>query len=394
MAIQLPEIQDLNKYQPTAVEPQAREGLAQAVSYTPGVAQAAMGTAAAQTGDALNKLQDLQNETTARAASNKFMDAATALDTQFRQEPNMGAAMPAYQQKYRDLQTQLSNNMPPEAQKQFLSDSQSYMGFVHRQMAETSASQFTNNITETNETAAQLALQNIQRNPNDPAWVLNNKNAFIAAKVALIKNHGGDETAQSNEAQIQENNINKEITGAWLAAKPVAQQAQLLNAGIPKDGQPADLGADYVKPYSPQQVTEYRDLATKPNEYDPLFTAAAQKYAAQNGLDPNTLMQEGKLHAAVESSMNPNAKNAQSQGLMGVSNENLASLKVANPLDPAQNIDAGMKILAQNMSAVQPGDTRSADLMYYGGVINRNGEKILNNMPRTLLLCAVILPAI
>ena len=76
------------------------------------------------------------------------------------------------------------------------------------------------------------------------------------------------------------------------------------------------------------------------SQYSSLVNAAAAKY----GLDP------GLLNAVIqtESSGDPNAvSSAGAQGLMQLMPTTAASLGVTNPFDPAQNIDAGARYLAQ-----------------------------------------------
>lgn len=78
-------------------------------------------------------------------------------------------------------------------------------------------------------------------------------------------------------------------------------------------------------------------------DYSSLVNAAAAKY----GLDPaliNSVIQQ-------ESSGNPGLTSpAGAQGLMQLMPGTAASLGVTNPFDPAQNIDAGSRYLAQMIS--------------------------------------------
>lgn len=100
------------------------------------------------------------------------------------------------------------------------------------------------------------------------------------------------------------------------------------------------------------------------SEYMPLIQAAAQKY----GVPVNVLASM----AQHESSFNPNAVSPQgAQGLLQIMPANDKALGLQNPFDPAQNIDAGAKLLAQNLHATG-GNIQNAVAMYHGGTDTAN----------------------
>lgn len=142
----------------------------------------------------------------------------------------------------------------------------------------------------------------------------------------------------------------------WPGAETTAQ----IGHGAPV----SNLGGDTVKPYTAQQVSDMQALVAKPSQYDNLF----KKYGMEYGVDP----QELKLHAAAESTMNPNADNGQAQGLMQLTPATAKSLGVTDPFDPEQSIMGAAKLMQQQSSATG-GNTSNADMLYYAGSENKEG---------------------
>jgi len=72
-----------------------------------------------------------------------------------------------------------------------------------------------------------------------------------------------------------------------------------------------------------------------------------QQAAAANGLDPSLVLRL----AQTESNLNPNAVSpAGAKGVMQLIDSTAAALGVSNPFDPVQNINAGVRYLAQLIS--------------------------------------------
>jgi soluble lytic murein transglycosylase-like protein len=99
------------------------------------------------------------------------------------------------------------------------------------------------------------------------------------------------------------------------------------------------------------------------------ITAAAARY----GIDPSLLY--GVI--SQESAFNPNAvSSAGAEGLAQIMPENFASLGVSNPFDPVQSINAGAKLLSENLAtfngntvdAIAAYNAGSAAVEQYGGI--------------------------
>lgn len=102
--------------------------------------------------------------------------------------------------------------------------------------------------------------------------------------------------------------------------------------------------------------------------------AAANQY----GVDPNLAL----AIAAHESGFNPNAVNRANAngttdwGVMQLNDTTVQTLGVSNPLDPTENIDAGMRLLSQ-LSQKYNGDTAKILWAYNAG----SGSVASGNMP-------------
>lgn len=125
------------------------------------------------------------------------------------------------------------------------------------------------------------------------------------------------------------------------------------------DAQRLGLGS----PLGPLGPTgSYRSFGTPGAGSPTAFEDLIQDAANRHDVDPKLI----KAVIRTESSFNPNAvSNAGAKGLMQIMDFNSRAMGVTNPFDPAQNIDAGARILKGQLAKY--GDLTKALAAYNAG---------------------------
>jgi soluble lytic murein transglycosylase-like protein len=119
-----------------------------------------------------------------------------------------------------------------------------------------------------------------------------------------------------------------------------------VNQYLGRDSQTPVLDYSRGKSFTPKQVD-----------------AAIEKAAAEHNVDPNLV----RAVIKVESNFNPNAVSRKgAMGLMQLMPSTARQLKVTNPFDPEQNVDAGVRHLKQLMESYG-GDVKLSLAAYNAG---------------------------
>ncbi len=134
-----------------------------------------------------------------------------------------------------------------------------------------------------------------------------------------------------------------------------------------KDGGEVGVPVDLVRGFVPDEVLDEIPAAANPTDLRALATETARRH----GLDPELVL----AVVSVESAFHPEAISPKgAQGLMQLMPATAASLGVRDALDPAENLDGGVRHLGSLVSGYR-GDLRLALAAYNAGAgaVKRHG---------------------
>ena len=162
-----------------------------------------------------------------------------------------------------------------------------------------------------------------------------------------------------------------------VAPHPRFGETPVAGAGISR-GRTQHAGA--IEPsidLAPMQAGSGASLGGKATQYRELIEAAAKKHGVSATLIAKVISGESKF--------NPNAvSEVGAQGLMQLMPQIQKAYGVTNAFDPAQNIDAGARLLAENLKR-SGGNVETALKFYHGGLSEKNWGRRTNQYPGYIL---------
>lgn len=406
--------------------PQPAAGVA---SYEPpnwrqvGMAGQIVSGAARDMGEASSLLaaaSDHQDQIVAMSAANAYK----AQQAQLEQDPNSGFLnakgnqvigqqfTDGYMQKAKDAQSQIADTLTNTNQRQIFAQHAEVMGLqfqsalMQHQAKETAAF----NTTSRNDTV-QLGLNDIAAHPYDDVTYQTNQLLMGKTVVDAGKDMGLTGDALANWVRVGTSKLESQglfyRTNGMLMDDPMkaadffhqhelefdpqdrmhlraslktsvdAQTSRVLGAqayqasiGTPAAPDvPANLNADFVKPYDQDRIGKVITQVKAPSAYDSVINAAAQA----NNISPTEL----KMRLVVESGLDPNAASHDRGGNVlasGIAQFSPATAKAygIDPMDPKQAIYAAAKYMA-SAGGTAGGDMSKVDRAYYGGSANAGG---------------------
>jgi len=192
-----------------------------------------------------------------------------------------------------------------------------------------------------------------------------------SAKITATDDHGrkiyvNDSVEKAPAHQTQESEAPRRALMYWSSKENRWKAVPPPNAAAMRAARSAAAEVDeYLGHESNQSATakivaaNFRGVAATPGDID----SAIEQAAARHSVDPNLV----RAVVKVESNFNPNAVSRKgAMGLMQLMPSTARQLKVKNPFDPEQNVDAGVRQLKQLLESYG-GDVKLTLAAYNAG---------------------------
>ena len=192
-----------------------------------------------------------------------------------------------------------------------------------------------------------------------------------SAKITATDEHGrkiyvNDSVEKTPSHQTQEPEAPRRSLMYWSSKENRWKPVPPPNAAAMRAARSAAAEVDeYLGHESSQSATakivaaNFRGVAATPGDID----SAIEQAAARHSVDPNLV----RAVVKVESNFNPNAVSRKgAMGLMQLMPSTARQLKVKNPFDPEQNVDAGVRQLKQLLESYG-GDVKLTLAAYNAG---------------------------
>jgi soluble lytic murein transglycosylase-like protein len=192
-----------------------------------------------------------------------------------------------------------------------------------------------------------------------------------SAKITATDEHGrkiyvNDSVEKVPSHQTQESEAPRRSLMYWSSKENRWKPVPPPNAAAMRAARSAAAEVDeYLGHESSQSATakivaaNFRGVAATPGDID----SAIEQAAARHNVDPNLV----RAVVKVESNFNPNAVSRKgAMGLMQLMPSTARQLKVKNPFDPEQNVDAGVRQLKQLLESYG-GDVKLTLAAYNAG---------------------------